>query len=85
MEILETFNHDGKKYQIRHWRDDSQNELIARAFCEGRAIEGFSYSCSDETYNDIGINTYKEIIIRCIKGDVIEDRWGEVVRAYSVR
>lgn len=85
MKILDTFNHNSKVYEIRYWHDDLHQEWVARAFCEGRAVEGFVYSCADETLRDLGVEAFNEMIIRSIKSDIAEDRWGQVVRACGVR
>lgn len=80
MKILDTFKHNGKVYEIRCWHDDLNHEWVTRAFCEGRAVEGFVYSCADETLEDLGVEAFNEMIIRSIKSDVVEDRWGQVVK-----
>lgn len=84
MKTLETFKANNKDYEIRCWHDDFHREWIARAFSEGQAIEGFSYSCSDETFQDLGTDAYEKMMIRCIKDDVEGDRWAELVQACKV-
>lgn len=83
MTVLDTFQHNGQTFEIRNWFDQSQSEWgewVARAFLNGKAVDGYVYSCSAAIKMDLGDHNYNKMIVDAIKSDIIEDRFQKMIK-----
>ncbi len=101
MKVLATFQHDGKEFEVRSYFDEQNQEHVARAYSDGKPVDGIVYTCNKETYEDaqtkfdgtikadskskFNDNTVDEIFIDAIKDDIATDRWNKLVEMKLVK
>lgn len=81
-EVVKSFDHNGKKYEIR--LSCTTDGLAVRAYCGGKPANGFQYGISQMNESDLRRHlgfAAIQYFAKSAEDDVIEGRWEKYLNA----